>query len=133
MNYRNESEFELPIEQSNLAFLLIKKKICRLRRKMAIEHRTSFISLANGVDRHTDNLMTKHSMQIKAKVRYYTPEDGREQLPAPTAGRFPSRCLRGTGDDVRSSKLWSKMVFFFCCLQSAFQTLFDFERILYSS
>ena len=46
-----------------------------------------------------------------------------EQLPAPTAGRFPSRCLRRTGVDVRS---FGKNSFFLS--QNAFQAAFKQEK-----
>ena len=61
--------------------------------------------------------------QRKAKVQYYTPMGVREQPPAPIARRFPARCLRGPGDDVRSSKLRSKIFFFVAkCVLNGTQT-----------
>ena len=45
----------------------------------------------------------------RGRFQYWTPKDIWEQLPAPTAEKFPSRRPWGTGDNVQSLKLRSKM------------------------
>ena len=66
--------------------------------------------------------------QRKAKVRYWTPKDVWERLPAPTAGRFPSCRLRCMGDDVRSSKLRSIFFSFFFWRKVRFKRYWNKER-----
>ena len=72
---------------------------------------TSFVSYCLLKLKLPNDIFKTFMISRKAKVRFWTPKDNQEQLPAPIAGRFPSCRLRGTGDDVRSSNLWSKTCF----------------------